>query len=124
MHDIKTSIVLSPENNCNLHIFYLLGFGHHHVRLKEGFFYFIAKTLDDRVAEREIGHKVTIHHIQVQVIGAVVEQLLRLLVKLRQVGVQDRRADFRVQTLRSPRHVVWNVSMGEHVSQNYKKVYA
>lgn len=98
--------MLSPENNCDLRI-YLLRIGHHHVRLEEGVLYFTAKTFDDWMAEREIWYKVTVHHVQVQEIRAVVQQLLRLLMKLRQVGVQDRRADFRAQTLR---HTVRNVS--------------
>lgn len=66
------------------------------------------------MAERQVGHKVSVHHVQVlqkiihrhtsdtlepsthQIIGTVVQQPLRFIVQLGQVGVQDRRPDFRV----------------------------
>lgn len=74
---------------------YLFWLGYHHVRFEEGTFDFAAKTLDDRMTERKIRDEVAVHHVQVQIIRAIVQQLLRFVVELRQVGAQNRRADFR-----------------------------
>lgn len=51
---------------------------------------FVPKALDNRVAEGEIRYKSTIHNVQMQIVGTIVQKPLRFLVQLGQIRVQNR----------------------------------
>lgn len=55
----------------------------------------VTQTFDHWMTEREIGHEMTVHHVQVQIVGTILQQPRGVLVQLRQIRVQDGRANFR-----------------------------
>ncbi len=53
---------------------YLSWSGHHHVHVEEGVRQLGLQTLDDGMAEGEVGHKLAVHHVQVEIVRAGIQQ--------------------------------------------------
>jgi hypothetical protein len=53
---------------------YLSWSGHHHVHVEEGVRQLGLQTLDDGMAEGEVRHKLTVHHVQVEVVSTGIQQ--------------------------------------------------
>src|SRR5450759_2237638 len=64
----------------------------HEVRLDRKISH-LAHGLDDERAEGEVGHKVPVHHVDLDAVGARAHRLLHLLAKAAGVGGQDRGND-------------------------------
>lgn len=61
--------------------------------LEEGILDLGPETLDQRMAEAEVGHKVPVHHVEMEIVRAAVQQSPALVAQLRQVSVEDRGPD-------------------------------
>ena len=56
---------------------YTLRIQDHHVHVEEGRRDLGPEALDDGRPEGQVGHEVSVHHVEVEVVGAVVQQPLR-----------------------------------------------
>ena len=60
---------------------YSLRLLYHHVHVKEGPGDLGPEALDNRSSEGQVGDEVSVHHVQVEVVGSTVQQTLRFWVK-------------------------------------------
>ena len=61
-------------NSVYFYFLYLFRPGHHHVHIEEGVGQLGLQTLDDGMAKGQVGHKMPIHDVQVEVVCSGIKQ--------------------------------------------------
>lgn len=89
-----STLILVFSQKKNIIKNYLFRFRNHHVRFKKGVLDLGSETFDQRMSERQVRHKISIHYVEMEIVSPVVQESLGLFAKLRQIGIQDRRTNF------------------------------
>ena len=61
-------------NSVYFYFLYLFRPGHHHVHIEEGVGQLGLQTLDDGMAKGQVGHKMPVHDVQVEVVCSGIKQ--------------------------------------------------